>query len=145
MNNKLTYTDESGNEIKTTQFLRNRGSCCKTACRHCPYGFTLKEKGLQFSDYSLQQKALAEKFLQDEEGPGPLHDIATSLLAEGLGQKKKVFSLEDHPVESLKFILLKGRIIGLTMISGIQVKNIFLDKYYQDQGIDIPVVESFYF
>ena len=145
MDTQLTYTDKNGKQVKTSQFLRNRGSCCKTACRHCPYGFTLKEKGLQFSDYSPQQKAFAEKFLQDVRGPVPHHDIALSLLSEGFGEKKKVFSLEDHPIESLKFILLKERIIGLARISEIQVKNLFLDKHYQNQGIDIPVVESFYF
>lgn len=140
---ELTYIDENGKEVKTVQFLRNRGTCCKTACRHCPYGFTLRNKGLQFSDYSPQWKALAEKWVK--EWKRPQRGIATSLLAEGLGHQQKAFSLDDYPAKSLKFILLKGKKIGLAVIPGIQVKEIFLSTYYQNQGIDIAIVESFYF
>ena len=138
----LTYKDETGKEIKTAHFLRNRGSCCKTACRHCPYGFTLREKGLQFCNFDGQQE-LAQQFLQQQAGAGS--DLAANLLAEGMGRPIKPVSLSDYPPESLKFILLKGTKIGLAVISGIRVKEIFLSKHYQHQGIDIPTVESFYF
>lgn len=33
---------EKGRYVFTEQFLRNRGHCCESGCRHCPYGF--KEK-----------------------------------------------------------------------------------------------------
>ena len=25
--------------VFTEKFLRERGSCCESGCRHCPYGF----------------------------------------------------------------------------------------------------------
>ena len=40
-----TYLDpETGYQVMTELFLKKRGSCCESACRHCPYGFVNKEK-----------------------------------------------------------------------------------------------------
>ncbi len=33
------YLDENGNMVFTELFLRKRKFCCKSGCRHCPYGF----------------------------------------------------------------------------------------------------------
>jgi Family of unknown function (DUF5522) len=33
------YYMESGNMVFTADFLRRRGYCCESGCRHCPYGF----------------------------------------------------------------------------------------------------------
>jgi hypothetical protein len=33
------YYLESGNWVFTAKFLLNRGYCCRSGCRHCPYGF----------------------------------------------------------------------------------------------------------
>ncbi len=30
---------ENGFIVFTETFLRKRGYCCKSGCRHCPYGF----------------------------------------------------------------------------------------------------------
>jgi len=30
---------ERGFMVLTEAFLRNRGYCCESGCRHCPYGF----------------------------------------------------------------------------------------------------------
>lgn len=30
---------EDGRVVFTAHFLRKRGYCCKSGCRHCPYGF----------------------------------------------------------------------------------------------------------
>lgn len=140
--NKLTY-EEDGQEIKTSTFLRNRGSCCKTCCRHCPYGHTLREKGLQFEDYHENKRELALEFLKAR--PTSIGNLAANLLSEGYGEKKMARGLDDYNPRSLKFVLLKGRQIGLMVISGFQVKELFLGTYYRDQGIDIPLVESYYF
>ncbi|MCY4643449.1 MAG: DUF5522 domain-containing protein [Bacteriovoracales bacterium] len=140
----LTYRDEKGVEVKTALFLKNRGSCCKTSCRHCPYGFTLRNKGLQFSDYDPNLRSLAETFLGSPK-ENPEGDIAASLLADGFGKSKKSSPLETHSPKALKFVLLKGRKIGLIAVSNIRVVDLFLHKHYRDQGIDIPTVESFYF
>lgn len=33
------YYVENGRWVFTALFLRERGHCCETGCRHCPYGF----------------------------------------------------------------------------------------------------------
>jgi len=35
---------ENGLMVLTETFLRKRGKCCKGGCRHCPYGFSPKDK-----------------------------------------------------------------------------------------------------
>ena len=30
---------EAGRMVFTAAFLRKRGFCCQSGCRHCPYGF----------------------------------------------------------------------------------------------------------
>lgn len=32
------YTVENGRWVFTAAFLRRRGYCCGSGCRHCPYG-----------------------------------------------------------------------------------------------------------
>ena len=37
----IDYTlDELGRMIFTREYHLKRGYCCKSGCRHCPYGFT---------------------------------------------------------------------------------------------------------
>jgi hypothetical protein len=36
------YYLENGLMVFTAQYHRKRGHCCKSACRHCPYGFKKK-------------------------------------------------------------------------------------------------------
>jgi hypothetical protein len=33
------YYLENGFMVFTADFLRRRGYCCESGCRHCPYGF----------------------------------------------------------------------------------------------------------
>jgi len=33
------YYLEGTNMVFTADFLRRRGYCCESGCRHCPYGF----------------------------------------------------------------------------------------------------------
>ncbi len=35
----LDYYVEDGKWVFTEHYLRNRGHCCESGCRHCPYGF----------------------------------------------------------------------------------------------------------
>jgi len=35
----LDYYFEDGLMVFTAHFLRKRGYCCESGCRHCPYGF----------------------------------------------------------------------------------------------------------
>jgi len=36
----IDYYVENGLYVFTEQYLRDRGYCCTSGCRHCPYGFT---------------------------------------------------------------------------------------------------------
>lgn len=37
---------ENGFVVFTEIYLRKRGYCCQSGCRHCPYGFKRAEKPL---------------------------------------------------------------------------------------------------
>jgi hypothetical protein len=36
------YFDSDGRKVMTSTYLKKRGYCCETGCRHCPYGFENK-------------------------------------------------------------------------------------------------------
>nr|WP_207434094.1 DUF5522 domain-containing protein [Sabulibacter ruber] len=36
------YFNEQGLMVFTEQYHRRRGYCCRSGCRHCPYGFRKK-------------------------------------------------------------------------------------------------------
>jgi hypothetical protein len=33
------YYDKNGNMVFTEKYHLKRGYCCKSGCRHCPYGY----------------------------------------------------------------------------------------------------------
>ncbi len=35
----IDYYVDDGNLVFTAAYLRKRGYCCESGCRHCPYGF----------------------------------------------------------------------------------------------------------
>jgi len=35
----IDYYIENGLLVFTAQYLRDRGYCCTSGCRHCPYGY----------------------------------------------------------------------------------------------------------
>jgi hypothetical protein len=37
------YYLENGNWVFTAKYLLRRGFCCRSGCRHCPYGFVRGE------------------------------------------------------------------------------------------------------
>ena len=40
VNKQDSYIDpETGYDVLTSYYLKNRGYCCTNKCRHCPYGF----------------------------------------------------------------------------------------------------------
>lgn len=47
----IDYYVENGKYVFTEKYLRERGYCCKSGCRHCPYGFKNK-KMISFLDIS---------------------------------------------------------------------------------------------
>jgi hypothetical protein len=40
----LDYYMENGFLVFTERYLRNRGFCCRSGCRHCPYGFVREDQ-----------------------------------------------------------------------------------------------------
>ena len=38
------YYTENGKWVFTAKFLLNRGYCCRSGCRHCPYGYVRQEE-----------------------------------------------------------------------------------------------------
>ena len=40
----IDYYMENGFMVFTAQYLRDRGYCCESGCRHCPYGFNAKDE-----------------------------------------------------------------------------------------------------
>ncbi len=38
------YYLENGLMVFTGEFLKRRGYCCESSCRHCPYGFNENAK-----------------------------------------------------------------------------------------------------
>jgi len=125
MYKELTYENEEGYTVFTSQFLKNKGTCCKTACLHCPYGFTLKKHGLTF------QKVKEEDFPK----------IETMLQETGhLAMDWKPFWPEN-----IHFILIKDQICGFLLKNHIVIKHLFLKPYFQDQGLSREMVEAYLF
>lgn len=40
------YYLENGLMVFTAEFLKRRGYCCESGCRHCPYGFNESSRRL---------------------------------------------------------------------------------------------------
>ena len=41
------YKNKVGRIIFTERYHLKRGYCCKSGCKHCPYGFKSKKKSLK--------------------------------------------------------------------------------------------------
>ncbi len=41
----IDFYYENGLMVFTAEYLKNRGYCCRSGCRHCPYGFKLDQDG----------------------------------------------------------------------------------------------------
>jgi hypothetical protein len=39
----IDYYMENGFMVFTAHYLLNRGYCCESGCRHCPYGFVAEK------------------------------------------------------------------------------------------------------
>ena len=149
--NKLTYTNDRGENVYTSAYLLKRGTCCKSSCLHCPYGYTLKS-------FSIQIVPIEEKYIKQaneiisESKPVELSHLALSILAEGFGKKSKVIgqhvTLENY--NDYSFGQLKDVICGVIKFSnklsesnsGRGVKELYLKKEFQNQGLGIEHIES---
>lgn len=139
---ELTYENKNGDTVYTSTYLKNRGTCCKTCCLHCPYGYTLKTEGLKFEDVTDNRLEEAQFIIgggQDKE----MSTISASLLAGAFGAPKKVTAITTENKKYYKFILLKDQVCGLVRSDVTQVKEIFLLEHFEKQDLSLEMVSSF--
>lgn len=125
MQNELSYTTPEGHTVFTSKFLKNRGTCCRSTCLHCPYGYTLKKCGLQFRDPTEADRDLIEAILR-EAGVTDLE-------------------WQSFFPSNLKLILLKEQAVGFLLKNHIIIKHLVLKPYFQNQGLSREMVESYLF
>lgn len=123
------YTDENGNTIFKSAYYRKRGSCCKSSCLHCPYGYTLKTPGVKFeelndSNFSQANEVYKKYFKQD--------DITSSLLGSAFGNQ----NTPKLTKENFKVLSLKGFICGLVEFKQGKYFKHYLKEEFSDQGIN---------
>ena len=122
---EMTYLNQDGLEVFTSSYLRNRKTCCQTACLHCPYGFTLKKMGLTFSEVT----------------PSEYSGLA-SIAAES-GQN--LIPLDNLEAKNIQWILIKDQKCGFFIKNHIQIKNLYLKKHFLNQGLSKEMIESYFF
>jgi len=138
---ELTYPHpKDGSDIKTSHFLRKRGSCCKTSCLHCPYGFTLKKEGLQFEaiDESNFPEAMQifQKHIPDEP------EVASSILASAFGKPKKVETLSTLNMGKFQLVKIKGETCALIKVFNFQVTELYHCEHFEDQGLTQDIISG---
>ncbi len=121
MEKELSYLTPEGYTVFTSQFLRNKGTCCKSACLHCPYGYTLKKHGLEFTVATENDFAMIVEM------------IPSSL-------EWKTF-LPDN----IQIIKIKGTVCGFFLKNHIVIKHLFLKSHFQNQDLSKEMVESYFF
>lgn len=145
-NQKLTYTNEEGREVKTSQFLRNRGSCCRTSCLHCPYGFTLKNNEITYRDVTESELALAQEVMNESAGKSEeVSSVAASLMGSAFGAPKKkpsAIQITMNNFHNYSFATIKDVVFGLIEKGPHQAKNLYLREHFKEQGIDIDFINS---
>lgn len=125
MEKELTYLSPEGFTVFTSHYLKNRGTCCKTTCLHCPYGFTLKKIGLQFE--------VAEESHSQE--------IEQVIAESGVSDVDWRAFLPSN----VCLVKIKDVVCGVILKNHIVVKHLFLKKHFQNQGLSKELVESYYF
>lgn len=51
------YYLEGSKMVFTADFLRQRGYCCESGCRHCPYGFGPEGLKKRLAEQAAERKA----------------------------------------------------------------------------------------
>ena len=125
MHKELSYETPEGCTVFTSQFLRNKGTCCKSACLHCPYGYTLKKHGLEFKE------------VKEEDFP----QIETML--EESAQAK--IDWKPFWPENIKIITIKDQPCGFLLKNHIVIKHLYLMPHFQDQDLSKEMVEAYLF
>lgn len=124
MQKELSYLNAEGFTVFTSQFFKNRGTCCKSACLHCPFGYTLKKLGLQFKEVTEDDFPLIQSILEES------------------GQ---TLDWKAFPLEHIRFILIKEQVCGFFLKNHIVLKHVVLKPYFQNQGLDKDIIESYFY
>ena len=64
-------------------------------------------------------------------------------MGSAFGKPKKTTSITLSNKDDFKFILLKDVICGVVKKSRLQAKELYLDTHFQNQEIDLDIVNSF--
>jgi hypothetical protein len=122
---ELFYINELGQQVWTSEYLKNKKTCCKSGCLHCPYGFSLKKFGIQF------------KTIEDSELPQ-----AQELMAN---LRTQVTDLASFPSQYRQWILLKEHLCGFFLSNHLVIKHLFLKPEFQNQGLSKEMIESYFY
>lgn len=147
MDNKdseLTYTNDVGETVYTSAFLKKRGTCCKTNCLHCPYGFTLKNHSIEIVEMNNKQIKFANEIVRDTM-PVEQSALGASLLAGAFGKKDeiRIHHITKTNFSNFAFGTFKGEVCAVIEFSnklseshaGRPIKKLYLKKEFQDQGL----------
>ncbi len=125
MYKELSYETPDGNTVFTSQFLKNKGTCCKSACLHCPYGFTLKKHGLTFQEITSEDFSQIEAMLKES--------------GQAIVDWKSFFP------DNIRLILIKNTICGFLLKNHIVIKHLYLKPHFQNQDLSREMVEAYLF
>ena len=125
MNNELTYQTAEGYTVFTSQYLKKKGTCCKSACLHCPFGFTVKKLGIQF------KKVQEVDFLQIED------------IMKESGQP--IIDLKSFLPDHVQFVILKDQICGVFLHNHIVIKHLYLKPFFQQQNLSKELIEAYFY
>jgi len=126
MNNH--YTDSNGNFVMTSSYLRARKTCCKSACLHCPYGYTLRNSPIIIHKYSATNASDIEFIFNEKYNIG---DMTQNLLQSAFGGAKKRLNKERAYL-----LTLKGNPCGVIEYENGKIYDLVLKTEFQDQGIN---------
>lgn len=122
MSKELSYINSDGNTVFTSHYHKARGTCCKSACIHCPFGFTLKKHGMTFT--AADSADLVEKFLSENSSS---------------------FDWKAFTLENILIVKVKEQVCGILFKNHIVIKHLILKKQFEDQGLSKELVESYLF
>lgn len=143
--NKLTYINENGEEVYTSTYLQNRGTCCRSNCTHCPYDFTLKNYSIEMKQLEEEQIKLANMIIRDSR-PVELCSITASILSNGFGKERVTeYHVTLDNIQNFAIARFKDQVCGVVEFStklsessaGRSIKELFLKKEFQNQGLNI--------
>jgi hypothetical protein len=124
MKKDFSYVNSEGFTVFTSHYLKMKGTCCRSACLHCPYGFTIKKSGLQFEEVAEKDLQRIQRLL-DEEG--------------------KVLDARSFWPDNLRWVSLKNSKCGFMLKNHIVIKHLHLFPEFSEQDISRELVESYYF